>query len=170
MEFEDEFELELLEEFELELLEELELELFEEFDELLDDELELELLEEFELEFDELFDDELDELLPATMIDPSLLAVFAPARFMSDAGAAYSLASTAVVASAATPAIRADFNFHCFVMIVTPCPDRLTVRRSNGPRVPLFLGAPRSLQRRSSASARASSSVDSGSPASIAER
>jgi hypothetical protein len=102
------------EEFELELLEELEFE----FDELFDDEFELELLDEFELEFDELFDDELDELLPATTIDPSLLAVFAPMRFTS--GAEYCLASTAVVASAATPATSADFNFHCFVMAVTP--------------------------------------------------
>jgi len=102
------------------LLEELELE----FEELLDDEFELELLEEFELEFDELFEDELldelDELLPATMIEPSLLAVFAPTRFISGAGAEYCFASAAVVASAATPAISADFNFHCFVMAVTP--------------------------------------------------
>jgi hypothetical protein len=100
------------EEFELELLEELEFE----FDELLLDEFELELLDEFELEFD----DELDELLPATTIDPSLLAVFAPMRLTSGIGAEYCLASTAVVASAATPATRADFNFHCFVMAVTP--------------------------------------------------
>ena len=106
--FDDEFELELLEELEFE------------FDELFDDELELELLDEFELEFDELFDDELDELLPATTIDPSLLAVFAPMRLTSGIGAEYCLASTAVVASAATPATRADFNFHCFVMAVTP--------------------------------------------------
>lgn len=103
------------------MLEELEFE----FDELLLDEFELELLEEFELEFDELFDDELDELFPATMIEPSLLAVFAPMRLTSGIGTEYSLASTAVVASAATPATRADFNFHCFVMAVTPFPDRL---------------------------------------------
>lgn len=98
------------------MLEELEFE----FDELLLDEFELELLEEFELEFDELFDDELDELFPATMIEPSLLAVFAPTRLTSGIGAEYCLASTAVVASAATPATSADFTFHCFVMAVTP--------------------------------------------------
>lgn len=91
-----------------------------EFDELLDEEFELELLDEFELEFDELFDDELDELLPATTIDPSLLAMFAPTRFTSGWATEYCLASTAVVASAATPATRADFNFQCLVMAVTP--------------------------------------------------
>jgi hypothetical protein len=112
--FEFEFEFELLEEFD-ELLE------FE-FDELLDDEFEFELLDEFELEFDEPLDDELleelDELLPATVYEPSLLAVLV--RFSSGASAEYCLASTAVVASAAMPATRADFNFHCFVMAVTP--------------------------------------------------
>ena len=95
-----------------------------EFEELFDDELELELLDEFELEFDELFDEELldefDELFPATMIEPSLLAVFCPMRLASGIGTEYSLASTAVVAKAATPATRADFNFHCLDMAVTP--------------------------------------------------
>lgn len=91
-----------------------------EFEELLDDELELELLDEFDELFEDELLDELDELLPATMIDPSLLAVFAPAGFMSGAGAEYCLASAAVAASAATPAMSADFNFHCFVMAVTP--------------------------------------------------
>jgi hypothetical protein len=102
------------------LLDELEFE----FDELLDDEFELELLDEFELELDEPFEDELleefEELFPATTIDPSLLAVFAPTRLTSGAAAEYCLASTAVVASAATPATRADFNFQYFVMAVTP--------------------------------------------------
>jgi hypothetical protein len=139
------------EEFELELLEELEFE----FDELLLDEFELELLDEFELEFD----DELDELLPATTIDPSLLAVFAPMRLTSGIGAEYCLASTAVVASAATPATRADFNFHCFVMAVTPLsgpsggpaeerasasfiPSAATASRK-GPRLPPLMSAAR---------------------------
>ena len=124
--------MELLEEFdellEFELLEELEFE----FDELLDDELEFELLDEFELEFDEPFDDELleelDELFPATVYDPSLLAVLV--RFRSGASAEYCLASTAVVASAAMPATRADFNFHCLVMAVTPLSG--PSRRSGG--------------------------------------
>jgi hypothetical protein len=106
----------LLDELEFEFDELLELELLEEF--------EFELLEEFELEFDEPFEDELldefEELLPATMIDPSLLAVFAPTCLTSGAAAEYCLASTAVVASAATPATRADLNFQYFVMGVTP--------------------------------------------------
>ena len=92
--------------------------LLEEFDELLLDEFELELLEEFELEFDEPFDDELDELLPATMMEPSLLAMLVCGR--SGAVEEYSLASAAVVASAATPATSADLNFQCLVMAVTP--------------------------------------------------
>jgi hypothetical protein len=71
-EFDERFELELLDEFELELLDELELELLDEFDERFElellDEFELELLDEFELELlDELeleFELLLDELPP----------------------------------------------------------------------------------------------------------
>lgn len=115
-------------EFEFEELfdEEFEFELLEEFDELLEfellDEFELELLEELEFEFDEeLFDElelELDELLPATMMEPSLLATLACGR--SGAVEEYSFASAAVVASAATPATSADLNFQYLVMAVTP--------------------------------------------------
>jgi hypothetical protein len=105
---------------EFELLDELELE----FDELLEDEFELELLDEFELEFEELFEDELldefEELLPATMIDPSLLATFARGCSVSGATEEYAFASADVAARAATPATRADFNFQCLVIAVTP--------------------------------------------------
>jgi hypothetical protein len=113
------------------LLDEFELE----FEELLEDEFEFELLDEFELEFDELFDDELldelDELLPATMIDPSLLATFARGCSKSGATVEYALASAAVVARAAAPATSADLNFQYLVMAVTPLgSDRLL--RSGG--------------------------------------
>ncbi len=157
------------EEFELELLEELEFE----FDELLLEEFELELLEEFELEFDEPFDEELDELLPATMMEPSLLAILVCGR--SGAVEEYSFASAAVVASAATPATSADLNFQCLVMAVTPLfRTALAVRGSNGTGGSLFHRIKGRLSQfslpRIAESASASSSTDSGSPASIAER
>ncbi len=138
-EFDEEFEDRLDDEFELELPEELD-ELFDDELELeLLDEFELELLEEFELEFDELFEEELDELLPATMIEPSLPVVFVPAGLMSGAGPEYCLASAVPVASAATPAISADFNFQCPVIAVTPVLRTcMVVLRSNGPREFLF--------------------------------
>ncbi len=152
---------------------EFELELFDEFDELLLDEFELELLEEFELEFDEPFDDELDELLPATMMEPSLLATLVCGR--SGAVEEYSFASAAVVASAATPATSADLNFQCLVMAVTPLfRTALAVRGSNGTGGSLFHRIKGRLSQfslpRIAESASASSSDDSGSPASIAER
>jgi hypothetical protein len=113
--FEDEFELELLDELELEL------------DELFEEEFELELLDEFELELL----DEFDELLPATMIDPSLLATFARGCSTSGAAEEYAFASADVVAKAATPATKADLNFQYLVMAVTPLgSDRLL--RSGG--------------------------------------
>jgi len=119
----EEFELEFDEEFELELLEEFELELLEEFELEFDEEFELELLEELELEFDDPLDDEFDELLPATVYDPSLLAKLV--RFSSGAGAEYCLASAALVASAATPAISADFIFHILFMLILLVSDPL---------------------------------------------
>ena len=104
--FDDEFEFELLDEFELE------------FDELFEDEFEFELLDELELE---LFD-ELDELLPATMIDPSLRPVAVLAgRSMSIAGAECSLASAAVLATAAIPATSAELSILYFVMGLLLC-------------------------------------------------
>lgn len=106
--FDDEFEFELLEELELELL----------------DEFELELLDELELE--------LDELLPATMIEPSLRLVIVDGRSTSGAAAEYSFASTAVLASAAMPATRADLSFQCLVMVVTPFSDGTGGFRSGG--------------------------------------
>lgn len=97
--------------------EEFEFELLEEFDELFDDEFELELLDEFELELL----DELDELLPATTIDPSLrLVAVLDCRSMSIAGPECCLASTAVLATAAIPATRAEVNMLDFFIAATP--------------------------------------------------
>ncbi len=76
------------------------------------------MLDELELEFDEPFEDELDELLPATIIEPSLLAVLA--LLTSEAGAEYCFASAVPVASAATPAISADLSFQGLIIAVTP--------------------------------------------------
>lgn len=124
-EFEELFELELLEEFdellELELLDEFEelfeLELLEELDEL----LELELLEEF----DELFElellDEFEEELPATRVKSSVGAIFSTG--CSTAVPCGTAATDALAPNRATPA-SVDILMPCFDIHHLLCFDR----------------------------------------------